>query len=275
MKTAVEDNVSDRIAVRLLVHTFPPDLVDDVVAECGRAELRSRRLPARTVVYFVLAICLFCHRSYGQVMQLLTESMTWADRGSGATLPPSPTTAAMSRARARLGPEPLAALFTETALRGSAARPGCDRYGSWRVLKADAATVGVPDTPDNRARYDIATPFAGPAVSPCAALPRARVAVLAESGSGTITRAAVGSPATTAGPALARELFTGVSPGDLVIADCGAADLDLMHVVSAAGADLLWRVKAGAPLFGGGPSLTAPTSAALMTLSALVALRCG
>ncbi|WP_185806541.1 transposase domain-containing protein [Streptomyces sp. RP5T] len=243
----MEDNLSDRIAVRLLVRTFPPDLVDHVVAECGRSELRSRRLPARTVVYFVLAICLFWHRSYGQVVQLLAESLNWADRGRNPVPPLPPTTAALSRARARLGPEPMAALFSEAVMRSSAARATCDSYRRWRVLAADAATVSVPDTPDNRARYGATTPVVE-RVTVRTSLPRARVAVLAECGSDTITKAAVGLPVTSTDPTLARELFTGLSPEDLVLADCGAEDLNLLPAVRASGADLLWRVRAEPPM---------------------------
>lgn len=73
------ERLSDRIALGVLTRAFPPELVDEVVAECGRNEQRSRLLPAR-VVYFVLAMCLF-----------------WQ----------VPTTAAIGRARRRLGPEPL------------------------------------------------------------------------------------------------------------------------------------------------------------------------
>ncbi|MEU9851195.1 transposase domain-containing protein, partial [Streptomyces sp. NPDC047985] len=35
-----------------------------VGAECGRREQRSRLLPARVVVYFVLAMCLFSGQGY-------------------------------------------------------------------------------------------------------------------------------------------------------------------------------------------------------------------
>ena len=45
----------DRVSVGVLTRAFPPELVDRVVAACGRAEQRRRLLPARLVVYFVLA----------------------------------------------------------------------------------------------------------------------------------------------------------------------------------------------------------------------------
>ncbi|MFF7452550.1 MULTISPECIES: transposase domain-containing protein [unclassified Streptomyces] len=240
--------MSDRIAVRLLVHTFPPDLVDHVVAQCGRAEQRRRMLPARTVVYFVLAMSLFCQRSYRQIVQLLADSLAWANRGDDLQPLLFPTTAALSRARARLGPEPLAALFTEAVLRSGAVRPRCERYRTWRVLTADTACVDVPDTPANRARYSIARAPSEQVRPPRPVLPQARIAVLAECGSQIITSAAVGLRPTAAGPAFAQELLAALAPGDLVLAECEAAGLRLLPSVCAAGADLLWWIRAGSPL---------------------------
>lgn len=39
-----------------LTSTFPPDLVDQVIEQTGRTEQRRRLLPARVVVYWVLAL---------------------------------------------------------------------------------------------------------------------------------------------------------------------------------------------------------------------------
>jgi hypothetical protein len=43
----------------VLTAAIPADLVDEVIEEAGCREKRRRRLPARTVVYFVLGLCLF------------------------------------------------------------------------------------------------------------------------------------------------------------------------------------------------------------------------
>jgi hypothetical protein len=48
----------------VLTAAFPPSLVDSVLASTGRVEQRSRLLPARLVVYFVLAMCLFSGQGY-------------------------------------------------------------------------------------------------------------------------------------------------------------------------------------------------------------------
>jgi hypothetical protein len=58
-KPPVAPRLSDRIAIGVLTTTFPPELVDRVIVKTGRAEQRQRLLPARVVVYYTLAMCLF------------------------------------------------------------------------------------------------------------------------------------------------------------------------------------------------------------------------
>ncbi|MCX4907296.1 IS4 family transposase [Streptomyces sp. NBC_00878] len=265
LKAAADDRLSDRIALALLMRTFPSQTVDRVVAECGRTERRSRLLPARTVVYFVLAICLFAQHSYEQVARMLAEAMAWAARQDGC--PPSvPTSAAISRARVRLGPEPLAALFAQAAgetRAGRARRERCTRYRRWRVMAVDATAVGVPDTPDNRTRYGF------PSIvdtEPGGALPQAHVAALAECGSHAITRATLGRLPVRTGQSLPCDLFAALTREDLLLADCGSADLELLPMVRAAGADVLWRA---------GPWQVPAVRTALPDGSYLCDLRCG
>jgi hypothetical protein len=113
VKPPVQERLSDRIAIGVLTATFPPELVDRVIAETGRRERRHRLLPARVVVYLVLALALFSGQAYEEVARLLTEGLAWARRWQGAWQ--VPTTKAITRARERLGPGPLQALFAEVA----------------------------------------------------------------------------------------------------------------------------------------------------------------
>ncbi|MGH3226881.1 MAG: transposase domain-containing protein [Streptosporangiaceae bacterium] len=46
----------DRISVGVLTRVFTPMLVDRAVEEAGAREQRHRLLPARLVMYFVLAL---------------------------------------------------------------------------------------------------------------------------------------------------------------------------------------------------------------------------
>ena len=103
------ERLSDRIAIGVLTRTYPAELVDQVVAESGAQERRQRLLPARVVVYDVLAMCLFSQVGYEEVARLLTEGLAWTRRWRGSWQ--VPTTGAITRARRRLGAEPLRALF--------------------------------------------------------------------------------------------------------------------------------------------------------------------
>ena len=69
----------DRVSVGALTRTFPPELVDRVVGTTDTREVRRRLLPARLVVYFVLALWLFRGRNcgYGRVMGKLVDGLYW------------------------------------------------------------------------------------------------------------------------------------------------------------------------------------------------------
>jgi hypothetical protein len=100
-KPPVTPRLPDRIAIGVLTRTFPPELVDRVIERTGRAEQRQRLLPARVVVYYTLAMCLFAHVGYEEVMRLLVEGLAWARRWRGAWQVPDKSS--IARARARLG----------------------------------------------------------------------------------------------------------------------------------------------------------------------------
>ncbi|MGW1528432.1 IS4 family transposase [Streptomyces sp. NPDC002159] len=241
VKPATDERLSDRIAIGLLTRTFPPELVDRVVAASGREGQRQRLLPPRLVVYFVLAMCLFSGGGYEEVARLLTEGLSWAGRRSGPWQ--VPTTAAISRARVKLGPQPLKALFEQTADSVAAESTIGARYGRWRLVAIDGTTLDVPDSDENATHFGRPKTHRGERP----AFPQVRVVALAECGTHAITHAALG-PFTTAEAVLAQELFTATGPGDLLIADCRFSDPDQWRAASASGADLLWRVKSSAVL---------------------------
>ena len=65
----------DRISVGVLTRVFTPELVDSAVDAARAREQRRRLLPARLMMYFVLALWLFRGRNsgYGQVMAKLAH----------------------------------------------------------------------------------------------------------------------------------------------------------------------------------------------------------
>lgn len=169
------ERLSDRVAVGVLTRAFPPELVDEVLAATGRVEQRKRVLPARVVVYFVLAMCLFRREGYEEVTRLLTDGLAWARRWRSQWQ--VPTTAALSRARARLGPEPVRVLFDRVA--APVATPGTAGawYRGYRLVAVDGTTFDLPDTPANVDHFDRPGNSRGDGKS---AYPQVRVAALAE-----------------------------------------------------------------------------------------------
>ena len=146
--------ITDRIALGALTHTFPPELVDQVIAQTGRVEQRRRLLPARVVVYFVLALALYSHAAYEEVMRCLVEGLGWAQpaRWGRRSWPwwHVPGASALVEARTRLGPEPLQVLFAQAArpLATKATRGAW--YREWRLLVVDGTCLDVPTVPPTR-----------------------------------------------------------------------------------------------------------------------------
>src|ERR1035441_4788558 len=98
------DRLADRIGIGVLAKVFPPELVDRVVDEAGVREQRTRTLPARVVVYYLLAMVLFLNSSYTEVWNKLVAGLDWARRFRvRLSLGMQPAAAAVTYARQRLG----------------------------------------------------------------------------------------------------------------------------------------------------------------------------
>ena len=137
VKPRDDQRLTDHVALGVLTYTFPPELVDAVIKQAGRESQRNRLLPARLVVYYVLAMALFSSAGYEEVMRSLVEGLSWA---SGWTTSWAvPTKGAIFRARTKLGPEPLELLFEQACkpMAGPGA-PGAF-YRGWRLMSLSAA----------------------------------------------------------------------------------------------------------------------------------------
>jgi hypothetical protein len=240
VKPQDDQRLTDHVALGVLTRTFPPDVVDAVLADTGRTEQRSRLLPARLVVYYVLAMTLFSHAGYEEVMRNLVEGLAWESGWRQTWRVPSQP--AISLARARLGPEPLAELFSRACL--PFATPGTPGafYRSWHLVSMDGTTLDLADTPENEADFGRPGSSRG-----SAAFPQVRLVALAECGTHAMFAAAMGSYS-TGEPTLARELVGSLIPGMLVLTDRGFTAHPLFSAFAASGVDLLWRAKENAVL---------------------------
>src|SRR5690242_1030589 len=130
--------------------TVPLRLIGEVIAEAGCQERRRRLLPAAAVMVFVLGCCLFSGDPYGEVARKLA---CWLGPLAGRPAWQVPGSAALSRARRRLGSRPFELLFAKLA--GPLAGPGTPGAAAFgRVLVAiDGTSLEVPYTPANVAAF--------------------------------------------------------------------------------------------------------------------------
>lgn len=247
----------DRVTVGALTKVFPAELVDRVIAAADAGQERTRLLPARLMVYFVLALWLFRGRNcgYGLVLSKLVDATyhrgraqdlldtgmvdpaRWVEAGSGRRWRP-PNISNLSRGRRKLGPDVIRLLFEEVA--GPVGAP--EAAGVWvcglRVVSIDGSSSDLPDSKDNR------KVFGGPGNDKRdGAFPQVRWLAAAESGTGALIEATFG-PYTVGEQTMALDLLGAFTPGMLVLADRQFLAYTLVRDTLATGAHLLWRASA-------------------------------
>lgn len=235
-KPESERRLSDLVSVGVLTRVFPPDLVDEVIAQTGRTEQRHRALPARVMAYFSIGMALYSEGSYEDVLSQLTDGLSWASGWSETFTLPSKS--AIFQARARLGSEPISALFARVARPiGEDDTPGVWLAGR-RLVAIDGTCLDVADTPENAAY------FGRPGVNKGeqAAFPMARVVALAECGTHAMFAARVGTYGESE-TTLTEPLLAELRAGMVLMADRGFFSYALWRKAIATGADLLWRVR--------------------------------
>jgi hypothetical protein len=188
------------------------------------------------MAYFAMGMALHSDGSYEDVLAHISDGLAWAERAEGPAR--LANKAAISHARDRLGPEPMAKLFDRVARPLAAeATPGCWLAGR-RLVAVDGTCLDLADTPANDRFFG----RPGVAKGERSAFPQARVVALAECGTHAIFDAVLG-PYTTSENAMAAELIGRLTPQMLCVADRGFYSYEAWQRASGTGADLLWRVR--------------------------------
>src|SRR3954471_24797454 len=75
--------ISDYVTLGVLTTTVPASLIDAVLEDTGCQSVRQRSLPARLVVYYIMALALYGQASYGEALRCLLEGIRWLKRTRG------------------------------------------------------------------------------------------------------------------------------------------------------------------------------------------------
>jgi hypothetical protein len=212
-----------------LTQQVPFEMVDAVLEETRRVQRRVRDLPARVVVYLLLAGCLFEELGYPQVWRRLAA-------GLGGVPAAAPAASAMTQARRRLGPGPLRELFF--LLRGPS--PHAARWKGLLVCAIDGTIMTVADSEANLAVYS--KQRGGPTGG--GSYPTLRLLALVACGTRSVIDAVfrpLSSGETTCAPLLLPSLRAGM----ILLADRNFGAGFLAAQIAATRAEFLIRVRTG------------------------------
>src|SRR5260370_20414602 len=100
--------LADDVRLGVLTEWVTAELVDEVLAECGKRDMKPGALPARFMVCYVLALALFQQDSYDDVAENLVGALEGMDEAI-------PARSSFTRARQRLGAGVIEAVFRRLA----------------------------------------------------------------------------------------------------------------------------------------------------------------
>ena len=217
-----------------LMTAFPSQDVEEILDEVGRREKRRRKLPAVAVVYHVLALGLMVSTGAKEVLRRLLDHVREREWVGGQ---PLASEAAITKARKRLGVEPIRELFNRLACPiAKKTTKGCWFRGR-RVVSLDGSTLHVQDSEANERAYGRAS-----STGRTPAWPLIRFVMLIENGT-HVPFAAVMSAWRTSENALAYKVLGKLGKGMLCLADRLFYSYEMWSQAVRTKADLLWRVQ--------------------------------
>lgn len=212
------------------------DVVDETLLRTGRRQQRERLLPARLVVYYVIALAFFFGDAYEEVMRKMVGGLKFVAAWEKAWK--VPTASALCQARKRLGEAPVKELFDQVCQPLATTSTIGGFHHRWRLMAIDGVTLDVPDTPANEEAFGRPPSRTGQG----GAFPQVRILALGEAGTHAIVAAEIGS-IKTGERELAEGCLFAVEPGMLVCFDRGFYSFEFYRKVTATGADVLFRMS--------------------------------
>lgn len=201
---------------------LPYEWIEAALAAKGKASIRHRRLPAQQVVWLVIALALYRHRSIGEVLAELDLALPDATA-------PFVTDGAVTRARKRLGAEPVEWLCQTSAKAWSGQDKEAYLFNGLVLLAIDGTTLRTPDSAANRAHFG-AQNYA----KTVASYPQVRGATLTHVPTHLVVDARFG-PYATSEKTFAMELVDSIDDDSLTVVDKGFLGAELLCGITAGG----------------------------------------
>jgi hypothetical protein len=224
---------------------LPFEWVEEAISCTGAASIRKRRLPAEQVVWLVVALALYRHKSVGEVLDDLELALP--DAGARHL-----SKSAAAQARQRLGAEPLHWLFQRSGLAWSEQDRQAYAFKGLLLLAMDGTTLRTHDTPGLRDHFG-AQDYVGGTV---ASYPQVRGVTLTALPTQVIRDAAFG-PYGINEMLYAKQLVPGIPDNSITVFDRGFLSAEILcgltaggtnrHFVIPAKSNTKWEVIGGEP----------------------------
>ncbi len=143
--------ITDYISLGVVTKTFPLIKIRSVLTATAKTSVRQRDLPAQVVVYYVIALALYMHSSYREVLRCLLEGIQWLRNPSAKIRVAGKS--GISQARTRLGWEPLRQLHDELVKPIAVRATKGAWYRPWRLVSLDGSTLDVADEKVNEEAF--------------------------------------------------------------------------------------------------------------------------
>jgi hypothetical protein len=208
---------------RRLGEHLPYGWVEAALQASDKASIRQRRLPAQQVVWLVIALALYRHKSVKEIVDTLDLALPEiADRCI--------TSSATTQARQRVGAEPLSWLFEKSAQQWISQDQDRFLFHGLNLLAMDGTTLRLADSTANRDHFG-AQNYSN---AKLASYPQARGVTLMMVDTQIIRDARFG-PYSTSEICSAHELLASVPDDSLTLIDRGFFSAQLLCNLVAAG----------------------------------------
>lgn len=210
---------------RRLGEHLPVEWIEQAVRSTEATSIRHRRLPAEQVVWLMVALALYRHKSISEVLDDLGLAVPDAQV-------PFVSKSAAAQARQRLGPEPLKWLFDHSARHWSAQDQRAYAFKGLRLFAMDGTILRTQDTPDNRHHF-------GAQLYPSGAIasyPQVRGVTLTALPTHIVHSAAFG-PYATGEMTFAKQLVVEIPNDSLTVFDKGFLSAEILCALTQNGND--------------------------------------
>lgn len=222
---------------------LPYEWVEQAVMNTDSVSIRHRRLPAEQVVWLMVALALYRHKSIGEVLDDLGLAIPTAQT-------PFVSKSAAAQARQRIGSEPLKWLFQRSAGHWVGQDKRAYLFKGLQLFAMDGTTLRTHDTVENREHFG-AQSYASNTV---ASYPQVRGVTLTALPTHLVHSAAFG-PYSTNEMLYAKQLVDAVPDESLTVFDRGFLSAEILcsltdngnerHFIIPAKSNTKWEVVEG------------------------------